>query len=118
MRKRFVMLLTAMAMSGAASASQTCYVDIINDGQDSVAAVDSSASGQTAWTPLNLGGVLQGGYAGQATVSFRTDQRRLYNLLVRFVDGRILEIVKVDVCRQRALYIGRTWARAIQHQEH
>ncbi|MBD8898531.1 hypothetical protein [Rhodanobacter sp. DHG33] len=118
MHKRFLMLLATMALCGSASASQTCYVNIINDGQDSVAAIDSSALNQTAWTPLDLGGVLQGGYAGQATVSFKTDQRRQYNLLVRFVDGRILEIVKVDVCRQRVLYIGRTWAHAIQHQKH
>jgi hypothetical protein len=118
MRKRFLVLLAAMALSGSASASRTCYVDIINDGQDSVASIDSSASGQAAWTPLDLGGPLHGGYAGQATVSFRTDRHRLYNLLVRLVDGRTLEVVDFDVCRQRVLYIGRTWARALRHHGH
>lgn len=118
MRKRFLVLLAAMAVSGSASASRTCYVDIINDGQDSVASIDSSASGQAAWTPLDLGGILQGGYAGQATVSFRTDRQRLYDLLVRFIDGRTLEVVNFDVCRQRVLYVGRTWARAMRHQGH
>ena len=116
MRKRLFVLLGVIALQGPASASQTCYVDFINDAQDSVVSVEHADAGSAAWTSVELGGPLQGGYAGQATVAFHVGQDALRDLLIEFADGKILEVTKFDVCRLHSLYIDRTWTAAVLHQ--
>lgn len=106
MRTRWFVLASVLGLGGSASASQTCYVDIVNDSQYSVESIDYATTENPAWTRIDLGGPLQGGYAGQATVAFHPDPESTYNLRVRFADGHWMEITGLDPCRTRSLHLG------------
>lgn len=106
MRTRWFAMASVLGLGGSASASQICYLDIINDSQYSVESIDYATAENPAWTRIDLGGPLQGGYAGQTTVVFHPGPEPAYNLRVRFADDHWMEITGLDPCRTRSLHLG------------
>ncbi|GLQ52117.1 hypothetical protein ACFFJT_18605 [Dyella flava] len=118
MRNTWLVLGLLMA-SQSVEAVSLCYVDFINEGEDSVVAISLATPGRNDWKPVTLRGVVNGGYVsvdggymGRAMVGIRADRGCVYDVLVEFARQNALLVKAFDVCHTHALYIERTWQQA------
>ncbi|WP_157006238.1 hypothetical protein [Luteibacter yeojuensis] len=96
------LLLTVLSPAHAA----THYLTIVNDDAVSALAIEATPHGSEVPSVLDTAGALQGGRAGQATVSFPSGVC-VVTLRVTYADRGPLTITDWNVCRQSVIYLGQ-----------
>ncbi|WP_369929875.1 hypothetical protein [Xanthomonas sp. NCPPB 2632] len=107
-----VLLLAVMSPTRAA----THYLTLVNDDAVSALAIEATPQGSSTAQRLDTAGALQGGRAGQATVSFPSGVC-LVTLRVTYADRGPLTITDWNVCRQSVLYLGQARRAGLRQRE-
>jgi hypothetical protein len=97
--------LTTPVTAGAHAPSH--FVTFINDDVRTVIAIRATPARGSTWRALDIGGVLIGGEAGQATVRFDTAEPCKQDLAITYREGAPLTVIGFDTCRTAVLHLGR-----------
>ena len=108
-----VLVLSLAGLPTASAHAASHYLTLINDDARTVHVVEVAPAGTSAWAPLDLGGPLIGGSAGQATVRFGVGRPCKEDLRIIFAEKASLVVTDLDVCRVSTLHLGRARATAL-----
>jgi hypothetical protein len=107
----FAIVLTAVALPAWAA---THYLTLINDDAVSALRVELAPHGTTDWQTVDTAGPLQGGRAGQATVTMPAGVC-VVDVRVTYADRGPLTVTEWNACRQPALYLGKARRAGLRH---
>ncbi|WP_036140917.1 hypothetical protein [Luteibacter sp. 9135] len=111
---RFALAFASILASPVHAA--THYLTLINDDAVPAVRVEATVHGTTAYRTLDTAGPLQGGRAGQATVSF-PEGACVVDLRVIYPDRGPLTVTQWNLCRQPTLYLGKARRAGLRQRE-